>query len=189
MHFYNLNQFHWKMTKYNIILSSTKVDRWDKRMLSFSSCCYVMPLASLETYKCCSTALVIIGTATSWQSGKFHCPVWGSSFSWRRVHLDRKGIHDRRFTNNLPGQDCLKNFSRRHQFVNRMADNIAHSSRNICWRHHAIHCQPQEHCAWCSNGQHIQLRRDEFHVRSRCIEDCMSLINGPSRYCNRWQTE
>ena len=56
---------------------------------------------------------------------KWKVPVTGMEIKFLvKAYLDRKGIHDRRFTNNLPGQDWLKSFSRRHHLVNRMADNI-----------------------------------------------------------------
>ena len=39
-------------------------------------------------------------------------------------YLNRKGIRDARFKNNLPGQDWLNSFSMRHKLVNRCADNV-----------------------------------------------------------------
>ena len=61
-----------------------------------------------------------IGTMTKWKmpltSFDIKCMVKG--------YLDRKGILDARFKNNLPGQDWLNSFSMRHKLVNRCADNV-----------------------------------------------------------------
>ncbi len=61
-----------------------------------------------------------IGTMTKWKmpltSFDIKCMVKG--------YLDRKGIRDARFKNNLPGQDWLNSFSMRHKLVNRCADNV-----------------------------------------------------------------
>ena len=61
-----------------------------------------------------------IDTLTKWK-----VPLTGMEIKFLvKAYLDRKGINDRRFKNNLSGQDRLKSFSRRHHLVNRMADNI-----------------------------------------------------------------
>ena len=61
-----------------------------------------------------------IDTLTKWK-----VPLTGMEIKFLvKAYLDRKGINDRRFKNNLPGQDWLKSFSRRHHLVNWMADNI-----------------------------------------------------------------
>ena len=48
-----------------------------------------------------------------------------------KSYLDERGITDSRFQNNLPGPDWLKNFVRRHNLTQRLADNVKGSRAEI----------------------------------------------------------